>query len=118
MPTWDYIAVHAWGAVRLIEDPDELRTLVDRLTRRHEAERADPWNVADAPESYVRDQLRGIVGLEIAIARIEGKWKLGQNRPRADIEGAIDGLESSGDPADRATAAAMRAASPHDPVTG
>jgi transcriptional regulator len=108
VPTWNYVAVHAWGRVRLVDDSSELRALVTRLTRRHEAARPDPWTVEDAPESYVRDQLRGIVGLEIAIERIEGKWKLSQNRPRADIEGVIDGLESSGSPADLAVAAAMR----------
>jgi transcriptional regulator len=108
VPTWNYVAVHVWGPVRLVEDPSELRALVTHLTRRHEANLPNPWTVEDAPESYVRDQLRGIVGLEIAIERMKGKWKLSQNRPRNDIEGAIDGLESSGSPADRATAAAMR----------
>jgi transcriptional regulator len=112
VPTWNYVAVHAWGPVRLIEDPVDLRALVDRLTRRHEANEPQPWNITDAPESYLRDQLRGIVGLEIAITRIEGKWKLSQNRPEADIQGVIDALDASGSPSDRATADAVRRAAP------
>ena len=110
VPTWNYVAVHAWGSVRLLEDPVELRALVDRLTRRHEANEPQPWNVDDAPESYLRDQLLGIVGIELAIARIEGKWKLSQNRPEPDIDGVIDALEASESAGDRATADAMRRA--------
>jgi transcriptional regulator len=112
VPTWNYLAVHAWGPVRAFEDPDELRTLVDRLTRRHETNQPQPWNVADAPESYVRDQLRGIIGLELESTRIEGKWKLSQNRPEPDIQGVIDALDASGTSAERATAEAMRRAAP------
>jgi transcriptional regulator len=110
VPTWNYVTVHATGSVRLIEDPHDLRAHVAALTRRHEANRPEPWAMEDAPESYIAGQLRGIVGIEICISRLEGKCKLGQNRPAADIEGAIAGLEASDAPGDSATAAAMRAA--------
>ena len=110
VPTWNYVTVHATGPVRLIEDPHELRAHVAALTRRHEGARPEPWSIDDAPESYIEAQLRGIVGIEMTISRLEGKWKLGQNRPLADSEGAIAGLESSEFPGDLATAAAMRKA--------
>jgi transcriptional regulator len=110
VPTWNYIAVHAYGMIRTFDDAVRLRALVERLTRKHEADRPDPWNVSDAPPEFIDAQLRGIVGLEIAIARLEGKWKLSQNRSPADVDGVIAALESSPEEMDRATGAAMRAA--------
>jgi len=107
VPTWNYAAVHAYGEVRWIDDVDWLRAFVTRLTDLHEASSATPWKVTDAPESYIEQMLRGIVGLEMPIRRIEGKWKLSQNRPEADVEGTIAGLEARGDAGSAALASAM-----------
>ena len=98
VPTWNYAVVHAYGPLRIIEDPVWLRTLVERLTNRNEAQRAEPWEVADAPGDYIEGQLRGIVGIEIPIARLIGKWKVSQNRPEADREGVTKGLRELGKP--------------------
>lgn len=92
VPTWNYVAVHAYGPIIFHDDPAWLRDAVSRLTDTHEAANAEPWEVADAPEKFVQAQLRGIVGFEIPITRIDGKWKLSQNRPAADREGVIAGL--------------------------
>lgn len=99
VPTWNYAAVHAYGPLRLIDDVEWLRTLVTRLTDRHEATFAKPWRVTDAPGAFLDAVLRGIVGVEIEITRLEGKWKLSQNRPEADQQGMIDGLGARGDAA-------------------
>lgn len=107
VPTWNYEAIHAEGQVELIEDPAALHALVSRLTARHEADRAEPWAVTDAPEAFVAGQLKGIVGLALRIERLSGKRKLSQNRAPADRDGAIAGLAASPDPRDRAAAAAM-----------
>jgi transcriptional regulator len=107
VPTWLYVAVHAYGRPRVIDDPHALRTIVTRLTQKHEAPRRDPWAVTDAPESYITALLGGIVGVEIPIARIDGKWKLDQDASDADVRGTIDGLRSSEDRRDRETADAM-----------
>jgi transcriptional regulator len=107
VPTWLYVAVHAYGRPRVIDDPDALRTIVTRLTEKHEAPRRDPWAVTDAPESYIAALLGGIVGVEIPIARLEGKWKLDQDGSDADVRGAIEGLRSSEDHRDRETADVM-----------
>jgi transcriptional regulator len=80
VPTWNYVTVYVWGTPRVIEDADWLRRNVEALTRTHESARAAPWQVNDAPPEFVAAQLRGIVGVEIEIARIEGKWKVSQNR--------------------------------------
>lgn len=92
VPTWNYAVVHAWGPLRTIEDPVWLRALVTRLTDRHEAGRAEPWAVDDAPEEYVEALLRAIVGFEIPIARLQGKWKMSQNRPSADRDAVARAL--------------------------
>lgn len=107
VPTWNYVAVHAHGRLRRFEDPDRLLALVGALTDRHEAGRPDRWSVADAPADYIRAQLRGIVGFEIEIERLEGKRKLSQNRTAADRTGVAAGLAASTDATDRAVAAAM-----------
>ena len=93
VPTWNYAVVHAYGPLRINEDPIWLRALVERLTRRNEAPRSNPWEVADAPGVYIDGQLRGIVGIEIPIARLLGKWKVSQNRPEADRIGVAKGLQ-------------------------
>ena len=104
VPTWNYIAVHAYGAVRFRDDEAFLRSQVARLTAHHEARREHPWAVADAPASYIDAQLRAIVGVEVEISRLEGKWKMSQNRSEADIDGVIEGLSASGEPAHIAVA--------------
>jgi transcriptional regulator len=107
VPTWNYIAVHAYGEVRFFEDAERLLALVTRLTETHEADRPAPWAVTDAPPEFIRAQLKGIVGFELPIARLEGKWKLSQNRPAEDRAGAIEGLRREGGVGDAAVAEAM-----------
>ena len=110
VPTWNYIAVHAYGTAETFTDPDRLLDLLSRLTEQseHDTGQAQPWKLSDAPADYVAPMLRGIVGIRIPIARIEGKWKLGQNRPAEDREGAAQLLsQSPGDDA-QAIAKAMR----------
>jgi transcriptional regulator len=104
VPTWNYAVVHAYGPLRVIEDPVWLRRLVTRLTERHESGRREPWRVTDAPEDYLERQLKGIVGLEIPVTRLEGKWKMSQNRALPDRAGVIAGLREQGDPASLALA--------------
>jgi transcriptional regulator len=104
VPTWNYETVHAYGTPEFYEDEDRLLEQVTRLTALHEGGRAEPWGVADAPAGFVKGQLRGIVGLRLPIARIEGKRKMSQNRPPADREGVARGLAASERPADRAVA--------------
>jgi transcriptional regulator len=105
VPTWNYIAVHAYGAISFTDDEVFLREHLHALVARHEGGRDHPWVIEDAPSDYIEKQLRGIVGLEIAITRLEGKWKMSQNRSDADIHGVIRGLGASSDPVDRAVAA-------------
>ncbi|MDB5367624.1 MAG: FMN-binding negative transcriptional regulator [Rhodospirillales bacterium] len=109
VPTWNYVAIHAYARVERFDDPVRLRALVSRLTDRHEASRTDRWKVDDAPEAFIQTQLKAIVGLSLRIERIEGKVKLSQNRPEADRVGVIDGLSQSDLAGDRDVAAAMRA---------
>lgn len=97
VPTYNYIVVHAHGPMRVVEDPGWLRALVERLTNRYEAARPVPWKVADAPDVFVEKQLHAIVGLEIPIKRLVGKWKVSQNRPEADREAVVQGLREMGD---------------------
>jgi transcriptional regulator len=92
VPTWNYVAIHAYGTAEFIDDPEWLRTLVTELTRTHEAGRATPWAVSDAPPDFVAGMLRSIVGIKLPIARLEGKWKMSQNRPAVDHPGIIAGL--------------------------
>lgn len=107
VPTWNYIAVHARGPVELIEEPERLLQIVSRLSDQHESGRERPWAVSDAPREYIDSMLRAIVGFALPIRRLEGKWKLGQNRSAADQAGVRDGLASSPSPRDRELAARM-----------
>ena len=95
VPTWNYSAVHAYGPVEFFEDRDRLLDAVSRLTSLHEAGRAVPWAVSDAPEAFVESQLKGIVGVRMPISRIEGKKKLSQNRSEQDRIGVAEGLAES-----------------------
>jgi transcriptional regulator len=104
VPTWNYVAVHAYGPLRFFEDPERLLAVVTRLTQRYEAARPDPWAVTDAPESFIQGLLKGIVGFEMPIARLEGKWKMSQNRPAEDRAGVVEGLAREGAPAAAAVA--------------
>lgn len=97
VPTWNYAVVHAHGALRAVHDRAWLRALVERLTERHEAARAEPWKLADAPADYIERMLGAIVGLELRVTRLIGKWKASQNRPRADRDGAVQGLRALDD---------------------
>jgi transcriptional regulator len=108
VPTWNYEAVHAEGPVEIVEDAERLHDFVARLTAAREAAQPRPWSVADAPAAFVAGQLRGIVGFSLRVERLVGKRKLSQNRAPADRDGAIAGLEASGDARDRDAASAMR----------
>jgi transcriptional regulator len=91
VPTWNYAVVHAHGLPRFLHDKDELHALVSRLTDRHEAARAHPWSVNDAPREYTQAMLGAIVGLEIEITKLQGKFKLSQNRAPVDQKGVLAG---------------------------
>jgi transcriptional regulator len=97
VPTWNYVVVHAYGRLTLFDDRDALLANVRALTQTHEATRDLPWRVDDAPASYIDGQLKGIIGLELAITRLEGKWKVSQNRPAPDRAGIVRGLRAEGD---------------------
>ena len=108
VPTWNYADVHAYGIVRLVEDADWLRRLLRRLSERHEARNPDPWQMQDLPETYLEGMMKGIVGLDIAVTRLEGKYKLSQNRPAADRPRVVAALEAQSDADARAVAGLMR----------
>lgn len=96
VPTWNYAVVHAHGPLRVIDDRAWLRGFVERLTNRHEAERREPWKVTDAPSDFIEKQLGAIIGLEVPIRRLIGKWKVSQNRPAHDRDGVVEGLLQEG----------------------
>jgi transcriptional regulator len=105
VPTWNYVAVHAYGALRFVDDVGFLARHLEALTTRHESDRERPWSTTDAPPEYIEQLRRGIVGVEITITRLEGTWKMSQNRSDADIDGVVQGLASSPRDGDRAVAA-------------
>lgn len=107
VPTWNYVAVHATGKARLFEGPELIQHVKD-LTLQHEAGFDLKWRVEDAPADYINGLSKAIVGVEISIERWEGKWKLNQNRPEADREGVIHGLEAVASPASLEMAALMQ----------
>jgi transcriptional regulator len=96
VPTWNYAVVHARGPLRIVDDPVWLRAQLEQLTARHEAVQARPWQLSDAPEDFLARQLRAIVGIEIPIASLSGKWKTSQNRLPADRDGVVRGLQAAG----------------------
>jgi len=98
VPTWNYVMVQARGTLRAVDDADWLRAFVTRLTTKHEAVQAQPWAVADAPADYIDTMLRAIVGIEIPLTALTGKWKVSQNRPAADRAGVVAGLTAVGQP--------------------
>jgi transcriptional regulator len=97
VPTWNYAAAHAYGTPRVINDEADVRRVLERLVRAHESDRAEPW-VMDLPEDYYAGMVRGIVAFEIPISRLEGKFKLSQNRPTVDQQHVLEHLTSSVDP--------------------
>jgi transcriptional regulator len=97
VPTWNYAVVHAHGIPVVIEDKAWLLDHLNRLTDRHESGQALPWKVADAPLEFIDRMMGHIVGIEIPIARIIGKWKINQNRSQADRLGVVAGLQAKGD---------------------
>jgi transcriptional regulator len=113
VPTWNYADVHAYGRVRLVEDKDWLRQVLRRLTDRHEAGNPVPWRMEDLPEPYLQGMLNGIVGLDIAVDRLEGKFKLSQNRPAGDRPRIVAALEARGDADAAGVARLMRERLPH-----
>ncbi len=108
VPTWNYAIVQVRGTVRVIEDSEWLRAQVNRLTDGHESRRMIPWAVDDAPDDFITAQLKGIIGIEVPITGIEGKWKVSQNRNEADRRGVAEGLEAEGSEAAGAMAAMVR----------
>ena len=108
VPTFNYAVVHGHGTLRAIHDPDWLLALLERLTARHEAPRSAPWKVGDAPRAYIDNMLAAIVGIEIPLARIQGKWKISQNRSAQDQANVAAGLSASDTAPSLAMAALMR----------
>jgi transcriptional regulator len=104
VPTWNYVAIHAYGPVEFFDDADRLLDVITRLTDLHEQSRKDRWAVTDAPADFIKAQLKGIVGLRMQITRLDGKRKMSQNRNGADRAGVIDGLFKSDRPEDRVVA--------------
>ena len=112
VPTWNYVAVHAYGPVHFRDDHAFLRRHLEALTARHEAGRDAPWAVGDAPADFIGALERAIVGVEVPITRLEGKWKMSQNRSAADIDGVVRGLASSPAAGDRDVAEIVERARP------
>lgn len=104
VPTWNYVVVHVKGAVSFTHDSDWIYGVIDELTSKHEAESPTPWTIADAPEEYIHKMLSAIVGVEIAVNSMIGKWKLSQNQPEINQQGVIQGLSSLNDAASQGVA--------------
>jgi transcriptional regulator len=109
VPTWNYAVAHAHGTLRVIEDVVWLRSHVEALTQEHEGAREMPWAVADAPADFVDRLLGGIIGIEISVTRLAGKWKVSQNRSAADRAGVVEGLEREGSKSGMEMAALVKA---------
>jgi len=109
VPTWNYAVVHAFGPLIVRDDRDWLRGLVTRLTAQQEAGLPQPWQVDDAPADYIERMISAIVGIEIPVTRLEGKWKVSQNRLDADRAGVAEGLSRQSDPQAQAMAALVAA---------
>lgn len=104
VPTWNYAVVHAYGTLVVHDDGDWVRDLVSRLTAQQEAAQPQPWGIDDAPAEYVERMLGAIVGIELRIVRLEGKWKVSQNRREADRAGVVAGFAGQADPQAQAMA--------------
>jgi len=108
VPTWNYVAIHAYGALTFFDEAARLRAHVTRLTAAHEAGRARPWQPSDAPADYLTGMIAGIVGFELVVTRLEGKWKMSQNRPPEDRAGVVAGLTRDGGSTEVAAIVAAR----------
>lgn len=115
VPTWNYIAVHAYGSLTLREDPSWLLAHLTRLSAQSEADRPEPWEVSDAPADYIAQAIKAIVGFELQITRLEGRWKMSQNRTPEEIDGVVEGLGASERPMDREVAAIVEERRPKRP---
>jgi transcriptional regulator len=96
VPTWNYVTVQARGRLRFIDDPAWLKDLLERLTHEHEDKRAAPWRLSDAPVDYIEKMLAAVVGLELEVTQLVGKWKASQNQPVEAREGVVRGLREEG----------------------
>ena len=114
VPTWNYAVVHAHGSLQVVEEAPWLHALVSRLTQEREAARSQPWAVGDAPPDFIQSLLRAIVGIEIPLTQLIGKFKLSQNRSAADRAGVVAGLATES-PEGGATAALMQSTLPKEP---
>jgi transcriptional regulator len=97
VPTWNYAVVHAYGALKVVDDAEWMRPFLERLTDRQETVRPAPWKVGDAPEDFLHTTMRAVVGIEIPVRKLVGKWKVSQNRSKADREGVAAGLGEMAD---------------------
>jgi len=98
VPTWNYAVVHAYGPLKVVADERWLLTFLNKLTNIHEAGSPIPWKVSDAPDDFIKSLLNAIVGLELPIQRLEGKWKVSQNRTERERKGVIEGLSKLNTP--------------------
>ncbi|WP_420476377.1 FMN-binding negative transcriptional regulator [Noviherbaspirillum sp. ST9] len=96
VPTWNYMVVHAYGPLKVIDDTTWIRAQLERLSGQHEAGRKQPWTIDDAPADYIEKLLKAIVGIEIPISRLAGKWKVSQNQPEENRAGVVQGLREQG----------------------
>ncbi len=94
VPTWNYAVVHAYGTLRIIDDAVWLRSQIERLTTQQEADFPEPWKLTDAPNDYIEKLITAVVGIEIVITKLEGKWKVSQNQPEKNKESVVVGLEN------------------------
>ena len=108
VPTWNYAVVHVHGVLRFVDDPAWVRSHVEALTREHEEKRDPPWAVTDAPADFVEKMVAAVVGIEISITELVGKWKVSQNRSAADRVGVIEGLEGEASASSVAMAASIK----------
>lgn len=97
VPSWNYAVVHAYGALKIVQDSAWIAAHLTELTSRHEADRTVPWKPSDAPEDYIDGMMKGLVGIEFAVSRLEGKWKVSQNRNAEDRNSVIKGLSAERD---------------------
>jgi len=109
VPTWNYVVVHAHGVLRIIDDADWVREHLETLTEQHERNLPEPWAVSDAPPEFTEKLIESVVGIEIVITRLSGKWKASQNQPGQNLTGVIEGLRNRGRPDADAVAALVEA---------
>lgn len=96
VPTWNYTVVHAYGSLRIIDDASWVRTQLEALTSHNEAVFPEPWTIADAPVDFTEKLIAAVVGIELVITRLSGKWKVSQNQPPQNQDSVIQGLSASG----------------------